>query len=324
MTVDQVLKPVKPELKLFQKKFRDQLKSKIIIVDTVARFIIRSRGKNLRPALVLLSGKCCSESLSDATYYAAMTVELIHTATLIHDDVVDGADMRRGLPSVNSLWNNKTAVLMGDYLLANALISMADTRQPDAIALVAEIARRASEGELLQNDRSRTLDMDEATYFKMIADKTGALISCSCELGAITNGISGKDRAALREYGLHAGIAFQIRDDLFDYTADQSTIGKSKGRDLKERNLTLPILHALNRATRSEVRSVLSRIRHGLNRQELREINRFVADYGGLDYAQEKINFHSGRAIQSLAHFPESDAKTCLIGFIEYNRNRNK
>jgi len=324
MTVDQVLKPVKPELKLFQKKFRDQLKSKIPIVDTVARFIIRSRGKNLRPALVLLSGRCCSGSVSETTYYAAMTVELIHTATLIHDDVVDGADMRRSLPSVNSLWNNKTAVLMGDYLLANALICMADTQQLEATALVAEIARRASEGELLQNERSRKLDMDEATYFQMIADKTGALISCSCELGAITTGGNNRDRSALRDYGLHAGIAFQIRDDLFDFTADQSTIGKTKGRDLKERNLTLPILHALNYATRSEVRSVLSKIRNGLNRQELRDINRFVGDYGGLEYAQEKIDFHSGKAIQALAHFQESEAKTSLIRFIEYNRNRNK
>ncbi len=324
MTVDQVLKPVKPELKIFQKKFKDQLKSRVPIVDTVAQFIIRSRGKNLRPALVLLSGKCCGGLVSDSSYYAAMTVELIHTATLIHDDVVDGADIRRSLPSVNSLWNNKTAVLMGDYLLANALICMADTHHLEATALVAEIARRASEGELLQNERSRKLDMDETTYFQMIADKTGALISCSCELGAIASRGSARDRSALREYGLHAGIAFQIRDDLFDYTADQSIIGKSKGRDLKERNLTLPIIHALNRATRSEVRSVLSRIRRGLNRKELREINLFVADYGGLDYAQEKINFHSGRAIQALAHFQESEAKTSLIRFIEYNRNRNK
>lgn len=324
MNADQVFKPVRPELKIFQKKFRAQIQSKIMIIDTVARYIISAKGKNLRPGLLLLSAKCCRESVPEDSYFAAMTIELIHTATLIHDDVVDGADMRRNVPSVNSIWNNKIAVLMGDYLLANALISMADIGRHEATELIAGIARKTSEGELVQNERSRKLDMDEATYFRMIADKTGSLISGACELGAVTTSGTDRDRAALKLYGMQAGIAFQIRDDVFDYTGDQKIIGKTKGRDLKERNLTLPIIHALKQSTRSEARSVLSKIRHGLSAGDIRDIGHFVTRHGGFEYAERKISDYADAAARAIYHFPDSEAKTGLLRFVDYNRIRNK
>lgn len=325
MTLDQIFAPVREELKIFKKKFKNQLiRSKIPLVDSVVRFIIQSRGKNLRPGLVLIGAKCCQENILEATYFSAMAVELIHTATLVHDDVVDGADMRRNRPSVNALWNNKVAVLMGDFLLANALICMVATQKMEAMTLVSDVARRTSEGELLQNDRSRRLDMNESTYYRMIADKTGALISCACELGAITTRNRENDRIALRQYGLYTGMAFQIRDDIFDYTGNESVIGKTKGRDLIERNLTLPLLYALRRAPKNESRRVLAKIKRHLSKEDVSYVHQFVDTYNGITYAESKIDEYSEKAIQSLDLLPETEAKSSLIRFVIFNKNRSK
>ncbi len=324
MASDKIFSPVKQELKIFRQKFREQLNSRLSLVDKVARYLVHSRGKNLRPALVLLSAKTCSGKLPENTYRAAITIELIHTATLVHDDVVDGADMRRSLPSVNAVWNNKIAVLMGDYLLANALISISDIQNFEAMKLLSKVARRASEGELLQIDKSRKLDIDEATYIKMISDKTGALMAAACELGALTTTGDSGDAESMRAYGEHAGIAFQIKDDLFDFEGDQKIIGKNKGRDLREKHITLPLIFALTRASRSQAKTILAQIRRGVTASEIRSIIAFTREYGGLEYAKTRLEEHSLQAVRMLDRFRDSAAKQSLIDFVYFNINRNK
>lgn len=324
MTVQDVFRPIENEIEVFKGKFKEQLTSNIRIVDTIARYVVSSRGKNLRPMLVLLCSKVCGGEVTERSYRAAITIELIHTATLVHDDVVDEADMRRSLPSINAIFKNKMAVLMGDYLLANALISIVDIRSFDAMMLLSMATKRASQGELLQLDKSRRLDIDEETYFKVVSDKTGALIAAACELGGITTTENEDDRRALREFGEAIGIAFQIKDDLFDFEGEQTIIGKTKGRDLKEQKITLPLIHALSRATRGEAKHVLKLIKNGASRPDVREIIAFTDRYGGLDYAKKRLKDFSDEAIRSLERFKDSPSKEGLMGFVQYNAERSK
>lgn len=324
MTVQEVFRPIENEIGVFKGKFKEQLTSNIRIVDTIARYVVSSRGKNLRPMLVLLCSKVCGGEVTERSYRAAITIELIHTATLVHDDVVDEADMRRGLPSINAIFKNKMAVLMGDYLLANALISIVDIRSFDAMMLLSVATKRASQGELLQLDKSRRLDIDEATYFKVVSDKTGALIAAACELGGITTTENDDDRKALREFGEAIGIAFQIKDDLFDFEGEQTIIGKTKGRDLKEQKITLPLIHALARAPRDEAKHVLRLIKNDVSRSDVKEIIAFTDRYEGLEYAKKRLGDFSDDAVKCLDRFKDSPAKDGLKNFVRYNMERAK
>lgn len=324
MTIQEIFEPIEDEIEVFKKKFKERLTSNIKIVDTIARYVVSSRGKNLRPMLVLMSSKMCGGKLDEKSYRAAITIELVHTATLVHDDVVDGSDMRRGLPSINAIWKNKMAVLMGDYLLANALISIVDIKSFDAMMLLSEATKRASQGELLQIDKSRKLDIDEPTYLQIVNDKTGALISAACELGAITTTGADADRNALRKFGDHVGIAFQIKDDLFDFEGEQSIIGKTKGRDLKEQKITMPLIYALKQAKPEESKRILKKIKKSVSRSDVNDILSFTQHYGGLDYAKKRLQEYSDQAIASLNHFNDSPAKDGLKKFIQYNMERTK
>ncbi len=324
MTVEDVFEPIREEMGVFKKKFREQLTSNIRIVDTIARYVVSSRGKNLRPMLVLMCAKACNGSVTERSYRASITIELVHSATLVHDDVVDGADMRRGLPSINAIWKNKMAVLMGDYLLANALISIVDIRSFDAMALLSDATRRASQGELLQIDKSRRLDIDEPTYLKMISDKTGALIAAACELGSITTTESETDRQALHDFGENIGVAFQIKDDLFDFEGVQTIIGKTKGRDLKEQKITLPLIHAFAHAPRPESKEILRKIKKSISSADVKKVIAFTERYGGLDYAKKRLRDFSDRANAALAHFKDSPAREGLRRFVEFNIERSK
>jgi octaprenyl-diphosphate synthase len=266
----------------------------------------------------------CGGEVTERSYRAAITIELVHTATLVHDDVVDGADMRRGMPSINAIWKNKMAVLMGDYLLANALISIVDIRSFDAMMLLSDATRRASQGELLQIDKSRRLDIDEPTYLKMVSDKTGALIAAACELGAITTTEDAADRRALRDFGEAIGVAFQIKDDLFDFEGVQSIIGKTKGRDLKEQKITLPLIHAMIRAPKVETKSVLRKIKNSVSSSDVRHIIDFTERYGGLDYAKQRLRDYSDQALAALDKFADSPSKDGMKKFVEFNIQRKK
>ncbi len=324
MGLDNIFAPIADEVGIFKSKFKNQLTSQVKIVDTIAQYVVRSRGKNLRPMLVLLCSKMCGGEVTERSYRAAITIELVHTATLVHDDVVDGADMRRGMPSINAIWKNKMAVLMGDYLLANALISIVDIRSFDAMMLLSDATRRASQGELLQIDKSRRLDIDEPTYLKMVSDKTGALIAAACELGAITTTESDDDRKALRDFGEAIGVAFQIKDDLFDFEGVQSIIGKTKGRDLKEQKITLPLIHALSRAPKDESKEVLRKIKKSVTSADVRHIIDFTHTFGGLDYAKQRLRDFSDQAISALDRFQDSPSKSGMKKFVEYNIERKK
>ncbi|MCK6541318.1 polyprenyl synthetase family protein [bacterium] len=324
MTLDDVFDPIEDELEIFKTKFSTQLTSKIKIVDTIARYVVSSRGKNLRPVLVMLCSKMCGGSVTERSYRAAITIELVHTATLVHDDVVDGADMRRGLPAINAIWKNKMAVLMGDYLLGNALISIVDIKSFDAMMLLSVATKRASEGELMQIDKSRKLDIDEPTYLRMISDKTGALIAAACELGAITTTEKPEDRKALNEYGELIGVAFQIKDDLFDFEGEQTIIGKTKGRDLKEQKITLPLIYAFSRAPKSESKAILKKIKKSVTSGDIKQIIAFTEHYGGIEYAKKRLQEYSDRAIQTLNYFPDSPSRQALKKFVQYNIQRNK
>ncbi|MCB0832636.1 MAG: polyprenyl synthetase family protein [Bacteroidetes bacterium] len=324
MTLNEVLAPIHDELEVFKEKFKGQLTSKVKLVDTIARYVVRSRGKHLRPALVLLCGKMCGGEVTERSYRAAITIELIHTATLVHDDVVDGADMRRGMPSINAIWKNKMAVLMGDYLLANALISIVDIKSFDAMMLLSMATKRASQGELMQIDKSRKLDIDEETYLQMVGDKTGALIAAACELGGITTTEKEDDRAALRSFGEAIGVAFQIKDDLFDYEGHQIVIGKTKGRDLKEHKITLPLIHAFSNAPRGESKKILRMIKNDVSRDDIKKIIQFTDDHGGLAYAKQRLADYSNQALGCLDRFKDSDAKEGLKKFVQFNKERNK
>jgi len=324
MTIKDIFAPIENEVDVFKQKFKERLTSKIKIVDTIARYVVSTRGKNLRPMLVLLCSKVCAGEVTERSYRAAITIELVHTATLVHDDVVDGADMRRGMPSINAIWKNKMAVLMGDYLLANALISIVDIRSFDAMMLLSDATRRASQGELTQIDKSRKLDIDEETYLQMVSDKTGALIAAACELGAITTTESEQDRKALTDFGEKIGIAFQIKDDLFDFEGVQTIIGKTKGRDLKEQKITLPLIHAFSKAPRGESKAILKMIKNDVSSSDVKKIIAFTEQYGGLEYAKKRLRDYSDQAVESLRHFKDSRAKEGLKSFVQYNIERDK
>jgi len=326
-SLNEISLPVKNQLDEFNRQFRKTMISGVPIVNLVAKYIIRTKGKQIRPLLVLLSAQA-SGGVTDATYRAASLVELLHTATLVHDDVVDDADTRRGLPSIKALWKNKVGVLMGDYLLAKGLLLTVETSEYHFLQITSHAVRRMSEGELYQIQKARQLNIDEEGYFRIISDKTASLISTCCEMGAasISDHPKHKEyRQALKDYGEFVGIAFQIRDDLFDYEAAAGIIGKPVAIDLKEKKLTLPLIHALSKVEKSEVKRIKSLIKSGeAAKGAYKEVVSFVKENGGMDYARLKANEYAERACRSLDVLPESEAKTSLKDFIVFVLNRDK
>jgi octaprenyl-diphosphate synthase len=243
-SLDSIRKPVDVELKKFDVVFRDAMRSQVALVDVVTRYVLRQKGKRVRPLLVMLSAKLCGE-VNESTYRAATLIELLHTATLVHDDVVDDADTRRGLASINAVWKNKVAVLMGDYLLSRGLLLSLQYGDHYFLNSTSYAVKRMSEGELLQIQKSRQLNIDEETYIKIISDKTGSLFSACTDIGAASTTQNQDKRNFLKTYGENVGLAFQIRDDLLDYLGRKSILGKSTGSDIKEKKLTLPLIYAL-------------------------------------------------------------------------------
>jgi octaprenyl-diphosphate synthase len=320
-SLDSIKQPIENELKLFSGFFREAMRSKVGLVDLIARYLVRQKGKRVRPILVFLSAKACG-SITDSTFRAATLVEILHTATLIHDDVVDDADTRRGFASINAVWKNKIAVLMGDYLLSRGLLLALEKGDHYFLQCTSNAVKRMSEGELLQIQKSRQLNIDEETYLRIIADKTASLLSTCTEIGAASTTDSSQRREQLRNFGEHVGIAFQIRDDLLDYFGRKSVIGKPTGIDLKEKKLTLPLIHALSKATRGEAKEALRIIRNGAKQKDIRWVIDFVNRMGGIDYAVERAQHYSDLARTDLASLPESDAKKALLEFVDFVMER--
>ncbi|HEY0030735.1 MAG TPA: polyprenyl synthetase family protein [Bacteroidia bacterium] len=321
MTVDQIKAPIEVEMKEFEQKFKSSMKSSVPLLDKITHYIVKRKGKQLRPMFVFLSAKVVGE-MNDSTYRAASLIELLHTATLVHDDVVDDSNERRGFFSVNALWKNKIAVLVGDFLLSRGLLLSVDNKDYHLLGLVSNAVREMSEGELLQIEKARKLDIDEAVYFDIIRKKTASLIASCCACGAASVTTDAEPIERMRAFGEAVGIAFQIKDDLFDY-GDGSNIGKPTGIDIKEKKMTLPLIFALSKASYFEKRRIIHIVKNNNNNpQKVAEVIDFVIRSGGIQYAETCMNDYKNKALQLLNSFSESPSKTSLASLVKYTTER--
>jgi octaprenyl-diphosphate synthase len=312
-----IIQPIHHHIEAFEQVFRQSIRSKVGLVDLVTKYIVRQKGKKVRPILVLLSGELCG-GINEKTYRGATLVEILHTATLVHDDVIDDADTRRGLASINAVWKNKIAVLMGDYLLSKGLLLSLENDDFQFLKIISTSVRRMSEGEIHQIQKIRKLDMDEGTYLAIIGDKTASLLSTCCEIGAASATQDQEQRRLLREFGEAVGIAFQIRDDMLDYIGRKSITGKPTGLDLSEKKLTLPLIYSLTQAPKSEGREILSMIKNGGKKVRVKDIIGFATRYGGLEYAGNRASYFASVAKEKLESFPDTQSKAALLAFADF------
>jgi len=315
--LSEITKPIESELSKFNELFKASMKSKVGLVDLIARYIIRQKGKKIRPLLVLLSAKVTG-GVNERTYRGAVLVELLHTATLVHDDVVDNADKRRNFWSVNKIFKNKAAVLMGDYLLSRGLMIAVDGKDYDFLGVITNTVKRMSEGELLQIQKTRKLDIDEETYFKVISDKTASLLETCCQIGAMSATDNPEYLEAMRKFGESIGIAFQIRDDILDYEGKAKLIGKPVGGDIKEKKITLPLIYSLNQVSNGEASSIRKMIKNGHIKQNLNDIMEFVRKNKGIDYSLSKAHYYSSQAKEALKVIPDSPGKLALEALVDF------
>ena len=298
------------------------MKSKVLLLDTIMTYIVRRKGKQMRPMFVFLSAGT-SGQISEATYRGASLIELLHTATLVHDDVVDDASYRRGFFSINALWKNKIAVLVGDFLLSRGLLLSVDHGDFQLLKIVSQAVKEMSEGELLQMEKARKLDITEEIYYEIIRQKTASLISACCKVGAASVNAEEEMIEHMGDFGYNIGMAFQIKDDLFDY--GDAEIGKPLGIDIKEKKLTLPLIYALKNASKGDKKSVMKIIKHENEKpRKVNEVIQFVKDSGGIDYAQEVMHDFYSRAIATLQKFPDTVYRKSLADLVQYTIDRNK
>jgi octaprenyl-diphosphate synthase len=321
-SLNSIREPVIQELKNFDSVFREAMRSQVPLVYLITRYILRQKGKRVRPLLVMLSAKLCGD-INDSTYRAATLIELLHSATLVHDDVVDDADTRRGLASINAVWKNKIAVLMGDYLLSRGLLLSLQYHDYYFLNSTSFAVKRMSEGELLQIQKSRHLNIDEETYVKIISDKTASLFSACTDIGAASTTEDPEKRNLLKSYGENVGLAFQVRDDLLDYLGRKSILGKPTGGDLKEKKLTLPLIHALHQSDRHEAQRAIRFIKKGVNHKDITWIIDFVRNNGGIEYSLQKADEFASEACNCLSSFPDSPEKHSLLQFVRFVIERN-
>jgi octaprenyl-diphosphate synthase len=323
MSATQKIKaPILRELESFEGKFKESMRSSVPLLDKITHYIIKRKGKQLRPVFVLLSAKMIKE-VTDASFTAASLIELLHTATLVHDDVVDDAAYRRGFLSINALWKNKIAVLVGDYLLSKGLLLSMDNNQFEMLRIVTEAVRQMSEGELLQMEKARKLDITEEVYFEIIRAKTASLIAACCEAGGASAGASLEDQKKLKDFGMLTGTAFQIKDDIFDY--GDGDPGKPTGIDIKERKMTLPLIYALSKAEPGDRKRIIRLVRHRNEDPEaVKEVVNWVKDKGGVDFARNKMVEIKNQALEILTTFPRSEARESLETLLDYTVNRTK
>lgn len=311
-------------MELFESKFRDSMTSKVALLNRITHYIVNRKGKQMRPMFVFLTAKLLNNGeVNERTYRGASVIELIHTATLVHDDVVDESNKRRGFFSINALWKNKIAVLVGDYLLSKGLLLSIDNGDFDLLKIISVAVREMSEGELLQIEKARRLDITEEVYYDIIRQKTATLIAACCSLGACSVKPESIDVETFRKFGELCGMAFQIKDDLFDYGGEK--IGKPTGIDIKEQKMTLPLIYALNNCTKKEKSWVINSIKnHNKDKKRVKEVIAFVKEKGGLDYAVSKMLQYRNEALELLDTYPESDYKSALQLMVNYVVDRKK
>jgi len=321
-TLKEITAPILDDIKIFQDEFENALKSEVRLINSISKYMIRNKGKNIRPILTILSARLCGEPTLNS-YKAAAMMELLHVATLIHDDVVDEATLRRGKPSVNRVWKNKLSVLMGDFILSKALINMIGLKDFEALEQISSTAEKLSAGEILQIEKSITRSMTEDVYFEMIGQKTASLIATSCELGAITTTKREDDRLATYSFGQNLGMAFQIKDDLFDLLGSESDTGKNGGGDVKQNMITLPLIFAKANMSRLDYRQLKKLLKtKKKNRSTLNKISGIVEEAGGIDYAKKKLDDFSELALQAIDSYPDSDFKKSLVDLVAFNSSR--
>jgi len=322
-TIDKINAPIKKEMQEFEPFFRSTLKSKVTLLDLITNYVIRRKGKQIRPIFVFLSAKLNGE-INHSTFVAATMIELVHTATLIHDDIVDEAYERRSVFSINALWKNKISVLIGDYFLSKGLLLATNEKEYGLLEIMAEAVREMSEGELIQIEKSRNLKITEDIYFDIIRKKTAALISSCTASGAKSVNVSPELLSKMKLFGEYAGIAFQIKDDLFDYQK-KNLIGKPIANDIKEKKLTLPLIYSLSKSSTSEQKRILHIIKnHNKDAKKVAEVIDFVFEKGGMDYTVKIMNLYKDKALDILAEFPENEAKQSLAILVNYIVERDK
>lgn len=323
--VDIIKAPIKKEMDLFELKFKDAMKSNTPLIDKITYYIVKRKGKQIRPMFVFLSAKLTGGEIVDRTYRAASLIEMIHTASLVHDDVVDDSMERRGFFSINALWKNKIAVLVGDFLLAKGLQLSAEYKDYDFLELISESTKAMSEGELLQIEKARKLDIQEDVYFEIIRQKTATLIASCCATGAASTGSNSEVIEKMRVLGETIGIAFQIKDDLFDFEATNSVIGKPVGIDIKERKMTLPLIYALQHCSKKDKKWMIKIVkRYNEDNKKVQELIQKVKESGGIEYAKQKMFNYRDKALAILSDFPESESKTSMVELINYTIERTK
>lgn len=322
--ISQIKLPVEKEMELFEKKFFESMSSKVALLNRITHYIVNRKGKQMRPMFVFLVAKLVSEgTVNERTYRGASVIELIHTATLVHDDVVDDSNRRRGFFSINALWKNKIAVLVGDYLLSKGLLLSIDNNDFDLLKIISVAVREMSEGELLQIEKARRLDITEAVYYDIIRQKTATLIAACCSLGAASVKPESNEIAKMRRFGELIGMAFQIKDDLFDYGEEK--IGKPTGIDIKEQKMTLPLIYALNNSDRKEKAWLINSVKnHNKDKKRVKEVIDFVKKKGGLDYAIRKMKEFQKEALLILEDYPSSPYKDSLELMVNYVIERKK
>ena len=322
--VEQIKLPIQDEMEFFEVKFKASMVSKVSLLNRITHYIVRRKGKQMRPMFVFLVAKMVSNgNFKEKTYRGAAVIELIHTATLVHDDIVDDSNRRRGFFSLNALWKNKIAVLVGDFLLSKGLLLSIDNDDFDILKIISTAVREMSEGELLQIEKARRLDITEEVYFEIIRQKTATLIAACCGIGATSVDADSKEVENMKKFGEYIGMAFQIKDDLFDYT--DKKIGKPTGIDIKEQKMTLPLIYTLNNCTNKERKWLINSVkRYNKDKNRVREVITFVKTNGGIEYTIQKMKEYQHLALDILDPYPDSEYKRSLITMVNYVIEREK
>ena len=323
LKIKDIKQPVSKEMALFESKFKNSLKTSVPLLDKIMHYIIKRKGKQMRPLFVFLTAKLFN-NVNESTYTAASLIELLHTATLVHDDIIDEANFRRGVFSINALWKNKISVLVGDFLLSRGLLLAVENEQFQLLKIMSTAVKEMSEGELLQIEKTRRLDITEEVYFEIIKKKTAALISACCEAGAASTNAHKNDILKMRTFGEKAGIAFQIKDDLFDYTQNP-LIGKPTGIDIREKKMTLPLIYTINNSDKKTKAFIINTIKNdSKNFKKVEQIINIVKEKKGLEYAKNKMNLFVNEALEILKEFENNESKSSLIKLVEYVVKREK
>jgi len=320
--INKMVYPINEDFQEFNTFLEKNLHSSVNIINSITKYLIKNKGKQFRSILCLLCSRLTGDKVNRLSFLSASTVEILHVATLLHDDVVDDSDIRRGWPTVNKIWKNKLSILVGDYLFSKSLINISKFNDLNCVNILSDISERLSEGEIMQIEKAINKDMNEKEYFKMISDKTASLISASCYLGLYSTNKDKELCNAIKDFGEYLGIAYQIKDDLFDIIGNINNTGKKSNLDLKKNMLTLPYIHVLSKLNNTEKKNFLSKIKKYASKSDINNIKEMISDFGGIDYTEKRILEISDKAKKTLNKFPESKYKDALNLAVDFNINR--